>query len=85
MPSVLATSILVDHIDVHDLPTEPPRACRAQKGFWRTLAQYVAWLRVWRTHVGNISVLSHTSLRRQQSCLHGSTLRAISRPSPKEY
>ena len=50
MPSVLATSIPVDHIDLHDLLTEPPRAGRAQKGFWRTLAQYVAWLRVRRTH-----------------------------------
>ena len=50
MPSVLATSTLVDHIDIHDLPIEPPRAHRAQKGFWRTLAQYVAWLRVRRTH-----------------------------------
>ena len=50
MPSVLTTSALVDHIDIRDLPTEPPRAGRAQKGFWRTLAQYVAWFRVRRTH-----------------------------------
>ena len=50
MPSVLATSTLVDHIDIHDLPIEPPRARRAPKGFWRTLAQYVAWLRLLRTH-----------------------------------
>jgi hypothetical protein len=49
MPSVLAISLPVDHIDIHDLPIEPPRAGRAQKGFWRTLAQYVAWLRVRRT------------------------------------
>jgi len=49
MPSVLATSTLVDHIDVHDLSTEPPRAGRPQQGFWRTLAQYVAWIRVRRT------------------------------------
>ena len=49
MPSVLATSTLVDCIDVHDLPIEPPRARRAQQGFWRLLAQYVAWLRVRRT------------------------------------
>jgi len=44
MPSVLATSIPVDHIDLHDLTIEPPRAGRAQKGFWRILAQCVAWL-----------------------------------------
>jgi hypothetical protein len=50
MPSVLATSTLVDHIDTHDLPIEPPRAHRAQQGFWRTLAQCMAWLRVRRTH-----------------------------------
>ena len=49
MPSVLTTSALIDHIDVRDLPTELPRAGRAQKGFWRTLAQYVAWFRVRRT------------------------------------
>ena len=49
MPSVLTTAALVDHIDVRDLPTESPRADRAQKGFWRTLAQYVAWFRVRRT------------------------------------
>lgn len=49
MPSVLATSTLVDHIDVHDLPTELPRARRAQKGFWRILAPYMAWLRARRT------------------------------------
>jgi hypothetical protein len=48
MPSVLDTSTFVDHMDVHALPAEPPRACRAQKGFWRTLAQPVAWFRVWR-------------------------------------
>ena len=50
MPSVLAPSTLVDHLDVHDLPTAPPRARRAQQGLWRTLAQYVAWLRVRHTH-----------------------------------
>ena len=50
MPSVLATSTLVDCIDVHDLPIEPPRARRAQQGFWRILAQSVAWLRLRRTH-----------------------------------
>ena len=50
MPSVLATSTLVDHRNIHNLPTEPPRAYRAQQGFWRTLAQYVAWLRVRRIH-----------------------------------
>jgi hypothetical protein len=44
MPSVLATSTLADHIDVHHLPTELSRAYRAQKGFWRILAQCVAWL-----------------------------------------
>jgi hypothetical protein len=49
MPSVLTTSALVDHIDVRDLHTEPPRAGRAQNGFWRTLAQYVAWFRARRT------------------------------------
>jgi hypothetical protein len=48
MPSVFTTSTLIDHIDVRDLPTEPPRADRAQKGFWRILAQYVAWFRVRR-------------------------------------
>lgn len=46
MPSVLATSTLVDHLDVHDLPTALPGARRAQKGFWHTLAQYIAWPRV---------------------------------------
>ena len=50
MPSVLATSTLGDHLDVHDLPTEPPRARRTPAGLWHTLAQYVAWLRVRRTH-----------------------------------
>jgi len=60
MPSILATSPLVDHIDVHDLPTEPPRAGRAQKGFWRTLAQYVAWLRVRRTcRMQQLCAVSH--------------------------
>jgi hypothetical protein len=58
MPSVLATSTLVDHIDIHDLLTEPPR--RAQKGFWRTLAQYVAWLRVRRAHrMQHLCAVSH--------------------------
>ena len=60
MPSVLATSTFVDHIDIHDLPTEPPRAHRAQKGFWRTLAQYVVWLRVRRTHrMQHLCAVSH--------------------------
>ena len=60
MPLVLATSTLVDHIDVHDLPTEPPRAGRAQQGFWRTLAQYVAWLRVRRTRrMQHLCAVSH--------------------------
>ena len=60
MPSVLATSIPIDHIDIHDLPTEPPRARRAQQGFWRTLAQYVAWLRVRRTHhMQHLCAVSH--------------------------
>lgn len=48
MPSVLATSALIDHIDVRDLPTKPPRAGSVQKGFWRLLTQYVAWFRVRR-------------------------------------
>ena len=60
MPSFLATSTLVDHIDVHDLSTEPPRARRAQQGFWRTLASYVAWLRVRRTrHLQQLCAVSH--------------------------
>jgi hypothetical protein len=60
MPSVLATSTLVDHIDVHDLPTEPPRTGRAPQGFWRTLAQYVARLRVRRTrHMQHLCAVSH--------------------------
>ena len=60
MPSVLATSTLADHIDVHHLPTEPSRAYRAQKGFWRTLAQYVAWLRVRRAHrMQHLCAVSH--------------------------
>ena len=60
MPLVLATSTLVDHIDVHDLPTEPPRAGRAQQGFWRTLAQYVAWLRVRRARrMQHLCAVSH--------------------------
>jgi hypothetical protein len=49
MPSVLTTSVLIDHINVRDLPAELPRAGKAQKGLWRTLAQYVAWFRVRRT------------------------------------
>jgi hypothetical protein len=60
MPSVLAISTPVDHIDIYDLPTEPPRARRAQKGFWRPLAQYVAWLRVPRTHrMQHLCAVSH--------------------------
>ena len=60
MPSVLATSTLVDHMDVHDLPTEPPRACRAQQGLWRALTQYVAWLRVRRTRrMHHLCAVSH--------------------------
>jgi hypothetical protein len=60
MPSVLATSTLVDHRDVFDLPTEPPRARRALQGFWRTLAQYVAWLRVRRTsHMQHLCAVSY--------------------------
>jgi hypothetical protein len=50
MPSVLATSTLVEHLDVHDLPTALPRARRARQGFWRTLVQHVAWLCVQRPH-----------------------------------
>ena len=45
MPSVLATSTLVDH-----LSTAPSRAHSAQKGLWRILEQGVAWLRLLRTH-----------------------------------
>ena len=52
MLSALTTSALIDHIDVRDnvrdLPTELPCVGRAQKGFWRTLAQYVAWFRIRR-------------------------------------
>jgi hypothetical protein len=60
MPSVLAASTLVDHRDVFDLPTEPPRARRALQGFWRTLTQYVAWLRVRRTrHVQHLCAVSY--------------------------
>ena len=60
MPSVLATSTLVDHIDVHDLPTELPRTGRAHKGFWHTLTQYVAWLRVRRTRrTQHLCAVSH--------------------------
>lgn len=59
MPSVLATSTLVDHIDAHDL-TAPPRARRAQKGFWRPLAQYVTWLRVRRARrLQHLCAVSH--------------------------
>jgi hypothetical protein len=60
MPSVLATSTFVDHNDVHDLPTELPRTRRAQQGFWRTLAQHVAWLRVPRTRrMQHLCVVTH--------------------------
>ena len=60
MPSVLATSTFVDHIDVHDFPTELLRARRAQKGFWRTLTQFVAWLRVRRSRrMQHLCVVSH--------------------------
>jgi hypothetical protein len=48
MPSSLGSSTLDDHLDVHDLPIEQPRAFGAQKGLRRTLAQCVAWLRVRR-------------------------------------
>ena len=73
MPSVLAISIPIDHIDIYDLPTEPHRTRRAQKGFWRTLAQYVAWFRVRRTHhMQHLCAVSHQLDR--QSCLHSSTL-----------
>jgi hypothetical protein len=60
MPSVFATSTLVDDIDVHDLPTELPRARRAQQGFWRTVTQFVAWLRVRRTRrMQHLCAVSH--------------------------
>jgi len=60
MPSALATSTLVDHIDVYDLPTEPSCSRGAQKGFWRILAQYVAWFRVRRAHrMQHLCVVSH--------------------------
>ena len=60
MPLILATSTLVDHIAVHDLPTESPRAPRAQQGFWRILAQYRAWLRVRRTRrMQRLCAVSH--------------------------
>jgi len=60
MPSVLATSTLVDHTNIHDLPIELPRARRAQQGFWRPLAQYVAWLRVRRTRrLQHLCAVSH--------------------------
>lgn len=62
MPSVLATSIpVVEHLDVHDLPTALPRARRARQGLWRTLAQHVAWLCVRRPHRMQLScVVSHS-------------------------
>ena len=50
MPSVLTTSTLIDHIDVHDLPITPPHVRGDQQGFWRTLAQHVAWPRVQKTY-----------------------------------
>jgi hypothetical protein len=56
MPSVLATSTRVDHLDVYDRHTAPPSARRAQQGFWRTLAQHLAWPRIQRSH------------RRQHAC-----------------
>jgi hypothetical protein len=60
MPLVLATSTLVDHLDVHDLPTEPPRTRRAQQGFWRTLAQYRAWLHARRIRrMQHLCAVSH--------------------------
>jgi hypothetical protein len=60
MPSVLATSTLVDDIDVHDLPTEPLRVHRAQQGFWRTLTPFMAWLRVRRTRrMQHLCAISH--------------------------
>ena len=60
MPLVLATTTLVDHIAVHDLPTEAPRARRTPQGFWRTLSQYVAWLRVRRTrHMQHLCAVSY--------------------------
>ena len=49
MPSVLTTSTLIDHIDIYDFPTTPPRARGAQQGFWRTLVQRVARPRVRET------------------------------------
>jgi hypothetical protein len=60
MPSVLATSTFVDRINVHDLPTAPPRARRAQQGLRRILAQYVEWLRVRRAHrMQRLCAVSH--------------------------
>ena len=49
MPSALTSSTLLDHIDVHDFPTMPPRTHGARPAFWRTLAQYVAWPRLQKT------------------------------------
>jgi hypothetical protein len=60
MPSALATSTLVNHVDVHDFPIEQPRARRALRGFWRPLAQCVAWLRVRRTRrMQRLCAVSH--------------------------
>jgi hypothetical protein len=60
MPSVLTPSALVDHIDIHDLPAELPRTGTARKGFWPTLAQYVAWFRVRRTrHMHRLCAASY--------------------------
>ena len=81
MPSVLGTSTLVDHMDVHDLPTEPPRACRAQEGLWRTLHSQWRGFCVWRaSRRQHLCAVSHR-FETPASCLHGSILRAISRPS----
>jgi hypothetical protein len=60
MPSVFATSTLVDHVDVHDFSIEPPRTRKAPQRFWRPLAQYVAWLRVRRTRrMQHLCAVSH--------------------------
>lgn len=58
MPSISATSTFVDHTD--NRHTALPRADRPHKGFWRTLAQYVAWLRVRRVcHMQRLCAASH--------------------------
>jgi hypothetical protein len=72
---LLTTWTYTTSLQSRPAPVEPRRGSGASShSQWRGFVSG-------EPHVGNISVLSHTGLRRQRSCLHGSILRAISRAS----